>query len=173
MEWRKIPGFSRYEVSDDGQVRCVVAQRRWKPGLRKSSLTDKGYRRIALISDEGRQTMFRVHRLVALVFLGPPPSPSHQTAHNNGNRSDNRVQNLRWATAAENIGDKAVHGTNTGFVGVKNRRCKLAETQALEIVSSIEPSAVLATRFGVAKSTIRHIRNGQTWKHIERPKRAA
>jgi hypothetical protein len=44
---------------------------------------------------------YLVHRLVALAFVGPPPSPSHTVDHINRNPDDNRVANLRWATKSE------------------------------------------------------------------------
>ena len=43
----------------------------------------------------------RVHRLVALAFLGSPPSTKHSVDHINRQRDDNRVVNLRWATARQ------------------------------------------------------------------------
>ncbi|AXV72811.1 hypothetical protein CJO75_01120 [Ralstonia solanacearum] len=52
-----------------------------------------------------------IHRLVALTFLGPPPSRQHEVAHNDGNRANNIVTNLRWATHAENVADTFRHGT--------------------------------------------------------------
>lgn len=46
-------------------------------------------------------TTHLVHRLIALTFIGPQPSPSHTVDHLNQDPDDNRVENLRWATRAE------------------------------------------------------------------------
>ena len=55
-----------------------------------------------------KQKIYRVHWLVAIAFLGPPPSAKHTVDHiekYDGNwkraRADNRVENLRWATKSE------------------------------------------------------------------------
>lgn len=55
-----------------------------------------------------RGTDYRVHRIMAFTFLGPPPSAEHTVDHiakYNGDlvreRSDNRIENLRWATKRE------------------------------------------------------------------------
>jgi hypothetical protein len=39
-----------------------------------------------------------IGELVLRAFVGPRPSPTHQAAHGNGRRHDNRLENLRWAT---------------------------------------------------------------------------
>lgn len=50
-----------------------------------------------------------VHRLMLKTFVGPCPF-GHETAHGNGIRADNRIENLRWATKKENMIDRAAHG---------------------------------------------------------------
>ena len=45
---------------------------------------------------------YALHRLLCGAFHGPPPTPEHEVDHRNRNRSDNRAENLRWATKAEN-----------------------------------------------------------------------
>lgn len=48
-----------------------------------------------------RKKTLRVHRLVALAFIGPAPSEQHTVDHINRDSSDNRVDNLRWASKSE------------------------------------------------------------------------
>jgi hypothetical protein len=45
----------------------------------------------------------RVHRIVAIAFIGSPPSPQHVVDHIDTNRRNNRPENLRWVTKLENV----------------------------------------------------------------------
>ena len=45
----------------------------------------------------------RAHRIVAIAFIGSPPSPQHVVDHIDTNRRNNRPENLRWVTKLENI----------------------------------------------------------------------
>lgn len=60
-----------------------------------------GYKGIVLYDKNGKKNPFLIHRLVALVFL-PNPEHKEQVDHINTVITDNRVDNLRWATAKEN-----------------------------------------------------------------------
>ena len=105
--WKDIPGYEgRYQVSDQGRVRsfCLDTRGRFlKPGRMPS-----GHLSVAL----GRRNSQCVHRLVLLAFVGPPPKKS-ECRHLNGVPSDNRLENLKWGTRSENIGDDFVHGVRT------------------------------------------------------------
>lgn len=68
-----------------------------------------GYKTVQLMID-GRFKLVYVHRLIAEVFLGPPPSRSHLVRHLDGDRHNNDVSNLRWGTAQENADDRERHG---------------------------------------------------------------
>jgi len=92
MEWRTIPGYPGYEVSNTGDVRN---SRGWT--LRQQ--TYDGYRRLGLCID-GKCITRKVHRLVAMAFI-PNPENKPQVDHINRIASDNRVENLRWATHTE------------------------------------------------------------------------
>lgn len=45
----------------------------------------------------------KVHRVVAIAFLGPPPSEEYVVDHINRDKTNNRVENLRWITRLENV----------------------------------------------------------------------
>lgn len=105
-----VPGFPLYAVDRSGRVWSIGHN--WRGyGVREivPTLNSDGYRQVRL-SIEGRRLCRTVHGLVALTFHGPRPSPRHQVCHANGNRTDNRAENLRWGTGAENAADRTAHG---------------------------------------------------------------
>jgi HNH endonuclease/NUMOD4 motif-containing protein len=109
--WKAHPLSDDYEFSTLGQVRSYrvanSSKRRSEPRILKQSPDRKGYLRIRFY---GKHT--GVHRLVAETFHGFAPTEKHQAAHKNGIASDNRPDNLYWATNSENTQDKVRHGTH-------------------------------------------------------------
>jgi hypothetical protein len=69
----------------------------------------KGYQ-VATLSVDYRNFKLLVARLVLGGFVGPCP-PGQEACHENGDRSDNRLTNLRWDTPSNNNLDKHRHGT--------------------------------------------------------------
>lgn len=90
-EWRKI-GCSNYSVSSCGSVRNDTRNKLIKPFLDRY-----GYKKVFL----GKGIEKTVHRLVAMAFI-PNPESKPQVNHKNGVKTDNRVENLEWATNSEN-----------------------------------------------------------------------
>ena len=84
----------------------------------------KGYLIVSLCHNNRKVTK-SVHRLVCMAFHGMPPTPSHQTRHLNGDKRDNRPENLAWGSQAENWNDRRGHGTAT--VGEKHPASKLSD----------------------------------------------
>lgn len=62
-----------------------------------------GYRRVQI---NGR--LYQVHRLIAEAFI-PNPDNKPEVDHINRNPSDNRVENLRWASRSENLRNTRAH----------------------------------------------------------------
>jgi len=95
--WKDVPGFEGYQVSDRGRVRSL---KRLHPHVLHVGGGPDGYKMVNLRQD-GRTVPRSVHRLVALAFLGPCPKDL-EVCHTNGDRRDNRPENLRYDTPAGN-----------------------------------------------------------------------
>lgn len=105
-----------------------------------------------------------VHRLVAFAFHGPSPSPQHQVAHLDGNKQNNRADNLCWATPAENAAHRILHGRQ--LRGSDHPCAKLADDDVRFIRDGGLSTGELVARYGLDRSTVKRIRRGQTWKHL-------
>jgi hypothetical protein len=169
LEWLPIPGWPEYEVSEFGDVRRVKGGQGARVGSIRSSWINKqtGYMQVCLWrNNRGMKTT--VHRLVALAFLGEPPSADHVVAHNDGSRLNNHWTNLRWATPRENSADTFLHGTHNR--GSRNGQAKIDEVcaSAIRKMHSMRlPRRVMAEGFGVCRQTIDDIVNGKRWRHVQ------
>jgi hypothetical protein len=142
-----------YQVSDFGRVR--------RDGrILKGSAAGKGYRKIILCVAGTRQHKY-IHELVLEIFVGPRPQ-GMEAAHNNGQRDDNRLANLRWDTRSGNFADKQKHGTATA--GERHSRRKLSAPDVLTIRASTGSCKEVGDYYGVCPTQISRIRTGKNWK---------
>lgn len=171
-EWREIPGLDgHYEASSLGRIRSrarVVIKRHYTgktvkqvyQARIKEPYTAHGYLRVAVAAGSIKRGM-AVHELVLLAFVGPRPGGC-VSCHNNGNRYDNRAENLRWDTVLENNRDRVRHGTIPR--GESSPTAKLTAAQAAAIrAGEIKRKQALAT-LGIGNSQFYRIRNGQQWQ---------
>jgi hypothetical protein len=94
---REIPFAKGYEVDDLG---IVYGKKNGRP--LKPSINHRGYEIVNLII-EGKRKGFSVHTLVAKTFMPNHNPEQNQVNHINGNKVDNRLTNLEWCTAKENM----------------------------------------------------------------------
>ena len=69
--------------------------------LLKGCINNQGYMQTTLLCIDGKRRTFKIHRVIAYMFI-PNPENKLEIDHINGNKLDNRVENLRWATSKEN-----------------------------------------------------------------------
>lgn len=171
-EWRVVAGFDMYEVSSLGRVRTWQVKgpksgrsRLPEPRVFSATPNSRGYLHVGIRSG-GRRIYKRVHRMVLEAFVGPCPD-GMEACHNNGDRLDNRLVNLRWDTHEENSADRNRHGTQP--VGSRSVNAKLDESAAEEILSRMgrDSASVVAREFGVSCKSITNIWEGRTWKHVK------
>lgn len=164
MTFHQIPTFSRYEISRDGIVRRLAPYRTTRVGkVLKPFVDHDGYVRVGIFGDDGKLKRPGIHQLIALTFIGPRPSPAHVVAHGNGDRSDNRVENLRWATQAENFADRRAHGTWPAGEGNANASLSDLQVQLIRAWVNVggRPKAEIARLFGVSDTHVHKIVTGE------------
>lgn len=169
-EWRTIPGFPDYEVSNLGAVRSWrnrYGVRPDKPKLLKQTPNRKrgGYMNVTLRSPEGESKLRRVHALVLEAFVGPRPE-GFDSCHNDGNPANNHLDNLRWADRRTNLSDKISHGTAP--VGTRSNFARISTESVNEIKAARgagERVAVLAARYGVSAAQVYRICTGKSRVH--------
>jgi hypothetical protein len=171
-EWRPVAGFEdRYLVSNFGNIKSLNYKSTKKPTNLKLRVAKNGYARIGLFNGK-KQISFPVHRLVAVAFISPQPSPQHQINHKDGNKLNNYVGNLEWCTHAENT----YHAIKTGLrynIGQFHGNASLKKTQVKTIKILLAKKSMtqrrIAKYFNVCLATINHISTGRGWNHIKHP----
>ena len=100
--WKPIEETAgRYEVSNTGKIRSLDYRMTGKTKVLAYQLDKKGYCRIRIKCKTFVGTL-KIHRVVAETFI-PNPDGKSQVNHINGDKTDNRVENLEWVSAQENV----------------------------------------------------------------------
>lgn len=198
--FREIPGYPGYCVGTDGSLwTCIrvvskgdgtgfvgIATGEWRP--KKPFMGHKGYW-MARLSSCSRKRSFQLHRLVLSVFVGTCPD-GLQACHNNGDRVDNRIFNLRWDTPKSNYEDRGRHGRFLAAIrashrgnrysagkrntentprGERHYRAKLTEADVLEMRCLRELGwayTKIAAWFEVSTRHARDVVDRKFWTHI-------
>lgn len=118
--WKDIVGYEGlYQISNLGRIKrlkkLIVLQNGGKYYLEEKILKPgKNSRGYNLVVIKGKA--LRIHRLVAETFI-PNPENKQQVNHKDGNKNNNRAENLEWCTCKENVN----HAIK---IGVFKKTCK-------------------------------------------------
>lgn len=161
--WKDINGFEgSYQISNFGNIKSLKHRGVIRDKILIPSLV-RGYLYISLCLKNGGRKTYKVHRLVAESFI-PNSENKPQVNHKDGNKLNNRLDNLEWATSRENNNHALKNGLR---VHKKGKDCHL-------FGSGINSKLVLDTStgifydsakeasncFGIKQSTMRAMLNG-------------
>lgn len=173
-EWRDIEGFDGfYQVSNMGRVRscCNSHGTRGKWKFRALSANHDGYLKVRLIKGSKDLTK-RVHTLVAEAFI-PNPNDYNTVNHKDGNKTNNRVDNLEWADRSQQMIHAYKLGLKKSIKGSKNSQAKLTDDDVRYIRSNYKRcsqefgTVALGKRFGVTNAAIGKVVRGLTYKDVK------
>ena len=186
--WKGISGYKEYYmVSNYGNVKSLdryITQRhkngdtyeRFIKGRILSRNKDNGNGYLIVNLSAGAFVESRneyVHILVAKHFIENTENKP-TVNHIDGNKSNNNLENLEWATYSEQLihaYDNNLRGiTITKLQGESCKSSKLKKSQVLEVLKMLvyNTDSEIAEIYGVCRKTINNIRNNKTWKAIDR-----
>lgn len=168
--WKPIPSLPGFEASTHGRIRqgahIIIPSK-------KGGRTGNNYHSV-----EGRY----VHHLVLEAFVGLRVG-ALECRHMDNCRTNNRLENIRWGTRAENMADKVRHGTSNR--GMRCGTSKLTDEQVIEIWTRYHSQgfgthgrggrhakngglthSALAMEYGVSRGLITVILQGKRWGHL-------
>ena len=172
-QWKTLNGFNdivdnTYSVSNIGNVVNVVSN------IKCSLSNTRGYKRIYARTKDGKPKSLKVHRLVCFLFSYDPDYNKLQVNHIDGNRCNNRIDNLEWVDTKGN----SDHAWATGLNINRGTHCGSSTHSTDEVRKACE---YLVKNRGSVKNTqndlhdigidetesfIRHLKCKRIWRWI-------
>lgn len=146
--WLPVYEFEKlYEINELGQVRSL--HRKSRNAIISPRIDRGGYLAVRLSRDGKTYTRF-VHRLIGFAFV-PNPDNKPFINHKDGNKTNNQIENLEWATAKENT----LHAYSTGLIKTASKR--VVDTCTGDIYYSV---ADASKALNIPYSTCKNYLNG-------------
>ena len=175
MNYKEYPHNKNYLVYDDGKVFSVPRKgannSNRKGRFLKESFDKRGYARVTLSPN---QNTIAVHRMVAITFIANPDNLP-QVNHKDGNKLNNKAENLEWCTNAENMAHAIKIGLRPDSIyarGESQGNVKLSESDVIAIRKRYIPrhplhgNNAIAREYGMNPATINEIIHRKIWCHI-------
>lgn len=165
MEERKIVNCKYdliydYYVRDNGTIYSSKSNKILSPQLDKN-----GYEKVQMMSSDGKRHRYSIHRLVLENFNPIKDMDKLQVNHIDGNKRNNKLENLEWVTCQENID----HAINNNLRAKINGASKLTIEQVKEIFirsHNGESNIELGKEFNIHPDQVGRIKNRHSWKEI-------
>ena len=152
---KAIPGYPDYLATEDGKV-FSVKKNKWL----KNSLMRNGYYVTTLRNISNTKKTVFIHRILGTTYL-ENPNNYPMINHKNGIKADNRLENLEWVSASQNI----QHAWDTGLIKraykkpslrLKYKNCTMATKPLIDLKTGIFYNSVkeASTLLGINKYTL-------------------
>lgn len=165
--WKDIKGYEGlYQISTKGRIKSLNYNHTQKCKIRKiDECSNKGYSSILLCNKFGKKK-YTIHRLVAETFI-PNLENKPQVNHKNGIKTDNRVENLEWATNGENEKHAYKNGLKQKKFGINNAMSKSVLQYSLDgkLIQEFQTINNASIELGISSSTIINCSKGR----VKRP----
>lgn len=170
--WKDIKGYEgKYQISSLGRVKSLA--RKFANGKTDIILKTKielGYEKVSF-SENNKTKTCRVHRLVAEAFI-PIVKDKDHVNHIDGNKSNNKAENLEWCTPKEN----AAHAIKTGLINYENKTRPIKGVDKFSLdgkyIESYPSQIEALAKNGLDRNYISSVCNGHTkqyggfmWRH--------
>jgi len=185
-KWKKVDGFPGYYVSDKGNLKSIdrLVKRVKKNGEEyysslkgrniKATLDKHGYYKVNIADSSGKKKNRFIHRLVGIAFID---NPEHKPVinHKDANKTNNRLENLEWATLSENHQHAQENDLIAYPTGEKHwRGKKVAQYAPCGKLVNIFGSACLASKetgfhvSSISRAALGRVKpkSGYSWRYI-------
>lgn len=163
IERKMVEIVNGYYATEEGEI---WSKRKNKNIAKK--LNNRGYYLVNL-SISGKVKTYQLHRLIATAFIENPESLP-VVNHKDGNKLNNRVENLEWCTHSQNVN----HALKTGLAhpakGVHTKFGRLSRKEVKEIRDLLcngLSQYKIADLYGVTRGAIEQIAGGKTYKWVD------
>jgi len=146
--WKVIPDYPLYLVSNFGRIKYSIRKKNLITRITDGNLTVHGYKTFIITNKNGNK-LINIHRIVAEIFI-PNPLNKEYVNHEDGNKTNNHVNNLSWVTPAENV----QHAHDTGLNSGKKKIYQLNENN--EIIQLWNSLTDAANHLKIDKRRISH-----------------
>lgn len=167
-EWKKLIQCTDYMISSYGRIK---SKKNGREIILKPSYTHDGYLKQA-ISINGRSHTYRIHRLVAEHFI-PNPDNKATVNHIDGDKTNNRVENLEWASLSEQMKHAYKLGLKKPVRGYMQGNSVLTEEQVIEIRTAYKAHdknfgmQALAKKYNVSCPVINRVVHYRSYKNVK------
>ncbi len=163
-----VEKVDKYQISNYGRIKCYSPRLNdWR--FLKGTII-KGYRALMIKLDNGKSVTKYIHKLVAESFLPKESEEQNFVVHKNFDKTNNFVENLRWATANEVGGHHKLNPKRQKKI-ITNSKLNETKVKVIKRILARNKEGktrlkMIAKQFGITHTQLNRIRSGENWGYV-------